>query len=120
VKRVRFRARLSPLVRFRTRSTTRINMHFRTFAVLLYVTPVSLAAAAPPNPAQPDAPVPVVKHESGLAGYVPFREEKLASWREVNDEVARAGGHVGIFGGAHGGHAAGTATKPPAASPAQK
>lgn len=98
-------------------------MHSRTFAVLLYgfVTPVSLATAAPPNPAQPDAPVPAVKYESGLAGYVSFREEKLASWREVNDEVARAGGHVGIFGGAHGGHTAGKpATNPPAAGPARK
>ena len=98
-------------------------MHSRTFAVLLYgvVAPVSLAAAAPSNPAQPDAPVPAVKYESGLAGYVPFREEKLAPWREVNDEVARAGGHVGIFGGAHGGHTAGKpATNPPAADPARK
>jgi hypothetical protein len=92
----------------------------RTFAVLLYgVAP--LAAAAPPLPAQPDAPVPAVKYQSALAGYVPFREEKLASWREVNDDVARTGGHSGIFRGAHGGHAAGKpAATPPAAGPAQK
>ena len=98
-------------------------MHSRTFAVLLYgvVAPVSLAAAAPPNPAQPDAPVPVVKHESGLAGYVSFREEKLASWREVNDEVARAGGHIGIVGGAHGVQAPGkSAAKPPASGTERK
>ena len=62
-----------------------------------------------------------VKHESGLACYVSLREEKPAPWREVNDEVARAGGHIGIVGGAHGAHAPGkSAAKPPAPGTAQK
>ena len=47
------------------------------------------------------APVPPVKYESPFAGYVPYREKDVAPWRDVNDEVARAGGHAGIFGG-HG------------------
>lgn len=98
-------------------------MHSRTFAVLMYgaVALAPSAGAAQPNPTQPDAPVPAVKYESGFAGYVSFRVEKLAPWREVNDEVARAGGHIGIVGGAHGAHAPGkSAARPPASGAAQK
>jgi ABC-type taurine transport system ATPase subunit len=29
--------------------------------------------------------------------YQPYQEEALKPWREVNDEVARIGGHAGIF-----------------------
>jgi hypothetical protein len=98
-------------------------MHSRTFAVLLYgavvLYPIAVAAqpaSAQPNPAHPDAPVPAVKYESGFAGYVSFREEKLAPWREVNDEVARAGGHIGIVRGAAG-HGGQGAAKPAAGTP---
>ncbi len=79
-------------------------MHSRTFAVLMYgaMALAPPAGATQPDPARPDAPVPAVKYESGFAGYVSYREEKLAPWREVNDEVARAGGHVGILRGASG------------------
>jgi hypothetical protein len=77
-------------------------MHFRTFAVLMYggVVLNPSALAAQPNPAQPDAPVPTAQYESVFAGYVSYREEKLVPWREVNDAVARAGGHIGILRGA--------------------
>ena len=98
-------------------------MHSRTFAVLMYgaVTLVPPASAAQPGPTGPDARAPAVKYESAFAGYVSFREEKLAPWREVNDEVARAGGHIGIVGGAHGAHApAKSAAKPPASGTARK
>lgn len=75
-------------------------------------------AATVPAPTDPAAVVPPVKYESAFKGYRPFGDEKLAPWREVNDEVARVGGHVGIVGGA-GGHAAHRAVKPaPAAPPA--
>jgi len=47
---------------------------------------------------------PSVKYESVFTGYRPFIDEKLAPWRDVNDEVGRVGGHIGIFGGGHGGH----------------
>lgn len=67
--------------------------------------------AARPHPADPAAPAPAVKYESAFAGYRGFREEPLAPWRAVNDEAARAGGHIGIVGGAHGAHGA---SKPPA------
>ena len=97
-------------------------MHSRSFAVLMYgaVALAPPAGAAQPIPTQPDAPVPALKYVSGFAGYVSFREEELVPWREVNDEAARAGGHIGIVGGAHGGHPPGKpAVKPPASGTAQ-
>lgn len=83
-------------------------MHF-PFAALFFVatlTPLMVSAAQPAataNPAAPDAPTPTANYESAFAGYRPFRDEPLAPWREVNNEVARVGGHLGMFGGAHAG-----------------
>jgi hypothetical protein len=94
------------------------------FAALVAIAPQALAQApsTPPHPADPSARVPAVKYESAFTGYIPHREEKLAPWREVNDEVGKVRGHVGIFGG-HAGH--GTAEKagspkPAAGKPAAK
>lgn len=66
---------------------------------------MSLPAVAQPtpDPVQSGARVPEIKHESAFEKYAPYREQPLAAWREVNDEVARVGGHIGMFGGA--GHA---------------
>lgn len=97
-------------------------MQFR-LVVLLYsavaLAPLFAQAQQPmaePHPADPHATAPAVQYESAFAGYTPHREETLASWRGVNDEAARAGGHIGIFGGgAHAGHMApDPATKTPA------
>lgn len=93
-------------------------MQFK-FAVLLYYavafTPLATFAQQPPaksHPADPGATAPAATYESAFAGYLPYRDEKLASWRDVNDEAARVGGHIGIFGGAaHGGQ---TSAKPAA------
>ena len=41
-----------------------------------------------PNPADPSAAAPTVKHESAFSDYQPFREQKIRSWKEVNQEVA--------------------------------
>ena len=84
------------------------------FALLLYCAAALTPAVATAqkrttelSPANPSAAVPAIKYESAFTGYLPFRDEKLAPWREVNDEAARVGGHLGIFGGAagHGGPA---------------
>ncbi len=97
-------------------------MPFKSAALLYCAAVLSpLAATAQqrtttPHPADPAAAAPAVKYESTFTGYVLFRDEKLAPWREVNDEAARVGGHLGIFSGAagHGGHSApGAATQVP-------
>ena len=102
----------------------------RTLVVLALLAPgapVVIAAQTPasaPDPADPAAAVPGIQYESAFAGYQPFREEKLQDWRALNDEVGRAGGHIGIFGGAggHAGHGAAKSApapgKPAAAAPA--
>jgi len=57
------------------------------------------AGAAPaqsrPGPDDPRAAAPPPAHASAYEGYRPFREEEMAPWREVNDEVGRLGGHSG-------------------------
>lgn len=51
------------------------------------------------HPADPAVRVPAPKYQSAFSGYRPLREEPVAPWREVNDEVARIGGHLGIVRG---------------------
>jgi hypothetical protein len=76
-------------------------------------------AAAQPHAADPDAKVPAAKYESALENYRPYREEKLAPWRELNDEVGRVGGHVGMFrGGRPGDSGKAAPAKPSAGQPA--
>jgi hypothetical protein len=53
--------------------------------------------AATPAPADPSAPAPPVSYKSAFESYRGYREEPLADWRAVNDEVGRIGEHVGIF-----------------------
>ena len=48
-------------------------------------------AAAPKSAAQP------LKYESAFEGFRPFQEQEVASWRGVNEEVARVGGHAGVL-----------------------
>lgn len=54
-------------------------------------------AAAATDPVNPHAPVPSFSYDSALTGYRNFQDVPLAPWRDVNDEVARVGGHLGIF-----------------------
>lgn len=56
--------------------------------------------AAPPRPAvtEASAPVPATPYNSAFTGYQSYREQNLAPWRALNDEVHKAGGHIGIFG----------------------
>jgi len=69
------------------------------------------AAAEPAHPADPAAAVPAPRYESAFSTYRPYRDEKPASWRDLNDEVARVGGHIGVL---RAGDSASPATSPAA------
>ena len=95
-------------------------MQSATFAVLLYgalaLAPVAAEAQqgnVSSSPTDPAAPVPGAAYDSAFTRFAPFREERLAPWREVNDEVARVGGHVGTLRGANA-----IGSKPAAKGPA--
>ena len=49
------------------------------------------------DPRRPEAKVPPVTYRSAFEEYRPYREQKPAPWREVNEEVARVGGHAGVM-----------------------
>ena len=80
---------------------------FRTLALAALVAaqaglPHGLAAAqgaARPDPADPKTASPMPDPGSAYAGYRRYAEEPNAPWREVNDEVARVGGHAGALKG---------------------
>lgn len=57
-----------------------------------------------PDPTDATAPVPPRRQASAFADYQPFREQKVAPWKQVMDEVAGVAGAAG-----HAGHSA-TAT----------
>jgi hypothetical protein len=91
-----------------------MNTRFAVLSCALVAASLQTAAAQQPrqHPADPAAEVPPVRHSSAFAGYRALGDEKTASWREVNDDVARAGGHIGILRGqpaaqstGHAGHA---------------
>ncbi len=85
-------------------------------AVLTPIESVAQQNKTAPSPIDPAAAVPSAKYESVFTGYSQFRDEKLVSWREVNDDAARVGGHMGIFGSGAG-HAGHGAAKPQAQPP---
>jgi hypothetical protein len=95
---------------------------FAAFVIAVVAPIASAQQQAPrPNPTDSAAPVPALNYNSAFAGYRGYREEPLAPWRDANDETARAGGHIGIVGGAgHG--ATRTAPKPqePGVAPSPK
>ncbi len=93
---------------------------YLAFAALAAVAPHAAAQQGThPHPADPAAKTPAVKYESAFTGYVPYREEKIAPWRDLNDEVGRVGGHVGMFGGAgHGSAGKAAPSKPASGQPA--
>lgn len=70
-------------------------------AVIAFAAHAPLAAAEPAaartDPANPEAPVPAIRYDSAFDGYRSYRQTPLAPWRDVNDEVARVGGHPGIL-----------------------
>ena len=56
--------------------------------------PLFAVVAAPSESAARDA---AGQYRSAFEGYRPHRDQNVADWRSVNDEVARAGGHIGIM-----------------------
>lgn len=68
--------------------------------------------AAKPDPADPRARTPSVEYRSAFTEYRPYSEPELVAWRAANQEVAAAGGHVGIV------RSQGKAEKPEPKAPA--
>ena len=66
------------------------------FALTIYAATVMAQSGKLPNPADPGAAAPAVKHESAFSDYRPFRDEKIRSWKEVNQEVADNPGMPGM------------------------
>ncbi len=64
------------------------------------------------DPADPALPVPAARYDSPYSGYQRFEEQKPASWRALNDEVERLGGHEG--------HIKGSAPNEPPRAPAAR
>ena len=63
-------------------------------AAPLFAQPVAAPGAPAAATAAPTAgKAPVPKYESAFTGYQPYRDEKLANWRDVNDTAAVLGGH---------------------------
>lgn len=50
------------------------------------------ALRMPTQPGNAATDLPVVVYRSALTGYRSFRDEKVSSWQESNDNVARIGG----------------------------
>ena len=65
-------------------------MHFIRWPLAAAIAVHSAAWAQGMSPGQGVAPL---KYESALAGYQAYREEKRATWRDVNDTMAVLGGH---------------------------
>jgi len=63
------------------------------FLSVLAVLAASARAAPPHEQAAAEAPEPAAApYESAFAGYRRYEEREIATWRELNDEVARLGG----------------------------
>lgn len=87
-------------------------MHWKSTAfccacAALWLPPASAQSQMNQKPADASASASEPAYRSAFEGYRPFQDEKLAPWREVNDEVGRVGGQIGIFGGGHAGHGGG-------------
>jgi hypothetical protein len=84
----------------------------RITLVLALGAPAALAqTAARPDPADPRLSSPPPATASAFAGYRSFRDEPLADWRAVNDEMRTLGGHAGHV---RDGAVPGERTPPPA------
>jgi len=94
-------------------------MSIRAFAALAAALVLAAPAGAQsrPRPDDPAVKTPPPARASAYEGYRPFREEEIAPWREVNEEVGRLGGHSGHVGKDDMGKDAAHTAPPPAAQP---
>ena len=76
----------------------------------------TVASAAVPSEVHPSPPPPEISYRSAFADYRPYQEEPLADWRALNEDVAHAGGHVGIMRGANSAASTQPPTNPSAGS----
>lgn len=65
----------------------------------VWLSPAAAQQTERKHPADPSAAVPAPVHSSAFSGYQPLGSEKPGAWRELNDEVGRIGGHLGIVRG---------------------
>ena len=90
-------------------------------ALLLGSLPVAAQQASTRTaPTDSAAAVPPVRYESAFTGYTPFRDQEVTRWRELNDEAAHIGGHIGIMRGAGPGAGKPASGKPPQAPQPQR
>jgi hypothetical protein len=73
-------------------------MHKRIFCALAMTVAGAAAAQNTPqrDPADPKGGGKPVEYRSAFDDYRPYKETEIAPWREVNEEVGRVGGHLGI------------------------
>lgn len=74
-----------------------------SFSLAILVAGCTSAPERPLPVQDPQGGAPVPEYRSGLEGYRAFADQALAPWREANEQVRSAGGHVGILK-SHGGH----------------
>ena len=67
----------------------------RCTLALAIALPIAAFAQSRPDPADPKAAVPPLRHAPALEGYRPFKDAGPAPWRVVNEEVKGMGGHAG-------------------------
>ena len=100
------------------------NKYLFTFAAAAAIPAALAQQTGHPLPSDPAAAVPPARYESAFGAYVPHSEPKIASWRDINDEAARIGGHVGsirqsgVDGGKPRAESASPSTAPSPGSPA--
>jgi len=76
----------------KARNATRFGWQTSAAAIVAGVvmgSPLSVSGqSARPDPANAGALAPIPKYQSAFSDYRPFREEKIGSWKDVNQEVA--------------------------------
>lgn len=78
-----------------------MNVHNTTLTLALVASflasanAVAAETAADPAPTDTSLPEPATTYRSAFSDYQPQQELTLQSWRAVNDEVGKIGGHVG-------------------------